>query len=70
MARLSARETMDYNLKEALDLVEHQLKKYAELARGEKNQSLKEIYGRVVSTRREGLGRLKTLMDDLALGTN
>jgi len=69
LARLSARETMDYNLKEALDLVEHQLKKYAELARGEKNQSLKEIYGRMVDVRREALGRLKALMNDLALGT-
>ncbi|HUW64299.1 MAG TPA: hypothetical protein VMW83_06340 [Spirochaetia bacterium] len=70
MARLSAREAMDYNLKEALDLVEHQLKKYAELVRSEKNQSLKEIYGLLVSSRRDALSRLKALMNDLALGTN
>jgi len=70
LARLSAREAMDYNLKEALDLVEHQLKKYAELVRSEKNQSLKEIYGLLVSSRRDALSRLKALMNDLALGTN
>lgn len=70
MARLSARETMDYNLKEALELVEHELKKYTELAKNEKNQSLKEIYASLADSRRNALSRLKTLMNDLALGTN
>jgi len=70
LARLSARETMDFYLKEALGLVEHQLKKYTELTRGEKNQSLKDIYGRVAAARREALEQLKRLMKDLALGTD
>jgi len=70
MARLSARETMDYHLKEALDLVEHQLKKYSELSRTERNRSLRDIYGRVAAARREALDQLKALMKDLALGTD